>query len=137
MWLGFKCYLLDKLLPPPGVSEALLRQLDPSHGPGSTYAAALFQTGWFVESLMTQTLIIHIIRTNKIPFLQSRASWPLIVTTVVIMAAGAYLPLSPLGGYLGFAPLPSLFWPALFLTLLAYMLLTQTIKWALLRRHWI
>ena len=48
--------------------------------------ASLFQTGWFVESLLTQTLIIHVIRTNRIPFLQSRASWPLIVTTAVIMA---------------------------------------------------
>ena len=54
--------------------------------------AALFQTGWFVESLMTQTLIIHVIRTNKIPFLQSRASWPLTVTTLSIMAFGAWLP---------------------------------------------
>ena len=48
----------------------------------SDAARALFQTGWFVESLLTQTLIIHVIRTNRIPFLQSRASWPLIVTTV-------------------------------------------------------
>ena len=50
--------------------------------------ASLFQTGWFVESLLTQTLIIHVIRTNKIPFLQSRASWPLTVTTLSIMAFG-------------------------------------------------
>ena len=48
-----------------------------------SHAASLFQTGWFVESLLTQTLIIHIIRTNKIPFLQSRPSWPLIGTSVV------------------------------------------------------
>ena len=52
----------------------------------------LFQTGWFVESLMTQTLIIHVIRTNKIPFIQSRASWPLTVTTLSIMALGVWLP---------------------------------------------
>ena len=61
--------------------------------------AILFQTGWFVESLLTQTLIIHIIRTNKIPFIQSRASWPLIVTTAVIMACGVALPFTPLGAY--------------------------------------
>jgi len=54
----------------------------------------LFQTGWFVESIMTQTLIIHIIRTNKIPFFQSRASWPLLITTFTIMAFGAWLPYS-------------------------------------------
>jgi Mg2+-importing ATPase len=58
--------------------------------------ASLFQTGWFVESLMTQTLIIHVIRTDKLPFVQSRASWPLTVTTVLIMAVGAWLPFSPL-----------------------------------------
>jgi magnesium-transporting ATPase (P-type) len=56
---------------------------DPSH-------ASLFQTGWFVESLMTQTLIIHVIRTNKIPFLQSRARWSLTITTLSIMAFGVW-----------------------------------------------
>ncbi len=73
-----------------------------------------------MESLLTQTLIIHIIRTNKIPFIESRASWPLIVTTAVIMACGIALPFSPLGAYLGLAPLPPLYWPLLALTLLAY-----------------
>ena len=66
--------------------------------------ASLFQTGWFVESLLTQTLIIHIIRTNRIPFLQSRASWPLMVTTAIIMAIGVWLPSSPIGHWLGFHP---------------------------------
>ena len=80
-------------------------------GPGAD--ASLFQTGWFVESLLTQTLIIHVIRTNRIPFLQSRASWPLIVTTAVIMVVGAWLPFSPLGPSLGFTPLPPLYWPLL------------------------
>ena len=61
----------------------------------------LFQTGWFVESLLTQTLIIHVIRTNKIPFLQSRASWPLTLTTLAIMAIGVWLPFSPLASSLG------------------------------------
>ena len=137
MWLVFKCYLLEKLMPPPHVSAALLSQLDPGRGAGSTYAAALFQTGWFVESLMTQTLIIHVIRTNKIPFLQSRASWTLILTTLAIMAVGAYLPASPLGGYLGFAPLPPLYWPLLVVTLIGYMLATQLIKRWLVARRWI
>ncbi len=66
--------------------------------------ASVFQTGWFVESLMTQTLIIHVIRTNKIPFLQSRASWPLTATTLCIMAFGAWLPYSPVAASLGQAP---------------------------------
>ncbi len=98
---------------------------------------ALFQTGWFVESLLTQTLIIHIIRTNRIPFLQSRASWPLIVTTAVVMMIGMWLPFSPIGPALGFEPLPRLYWPLIALTLLCYALLTQIVKGWLLRRRWI
>jgi len=62
---------------------------------------ALFHTGWFVESLFTQTLIIHVIRTNKIPFIQSRASWPLIATSIIIVAVGAWLTVSPLADTLG------------------------------------
>jgi Mg2+-importing ATPase len=99
--------------------------------------AALFQTGWFVESLMTQTLIIHVIRTNKIPFLQSHASWPLAATTVAVMAVGLWLPVSPLAPALGFVPLPGLYWPILALTLLCYLALTQMVKHVLLRRGWI
>jgi Mg2+-importing ATPase len=99
--------------------------------------ASLFQTGWFVESLMTQTLIIHVIRTNKIPFLQSRASWALTATTAAIMAVGMWLPYSPLASALGFTHLPRLYWPILMLTLLSYMGLTQIVKMWLLRRHWI
>ncbi len=98
---------------------------------------ALFQTGWFVESLLTQTLIIHIIRTNRIPFLQSRASWPLIVTTALVMMIGMWLPFSPVGPALGFQPLPQLYWPLILLTLLCYALLTQIVKGWLLRHRWI
>jgi len=99
--------------------------------------AAVFQTGWFVESLMTQTLIIHVIRTNKIPFIQSRASWLLTGTTLSIMALGAWLPYSPVASSLGLVHLPSLYWPILMVTLLSYMGLTQTIKFWLLRKSWI
>ena len=99
--------------------------------------ASLFQTGWFVESLMTQTLIIHVIRTNKIPFIQSRPSWPLIVTTVLVMTAGMLLPFSPLAKPLGFEQLPPLYWPLLALTLLCYIILTQGVKTLLLRKKWI
>jgi Mg2+-importing ATPase len=103
---------------------------DPSRAP-------LFQTGWFVESLMTQTLIIHVIRTNKIPFLQSRASLALTLTTLSIMAFGMWLPYSPVSSALGLTHLPQLYWPILMLTLLSYMGLTQIIKVWLLRKHWI
>ena len=99
--------------------------------------ASLFQTGWFVESLMTQTLIIHVIRTNKMPFLQSRASLPLTLTTIGIIAVGMWLPYSPAASALGFVHLPRLYWPILLFTLFGYMGLTQTIKVWLLRKHWI
>jgi len=99
--------------------------------------ASLFQTGWFVESLMTQTLIIHVIRTNKIPFLQSRASWALTATTLAVMAIGMWLPYSPIASALGFTHLPRLYWPILMLTLLSYVGLTQVIKVWLLRKQWI
>jgi P-type Mg2+ transporter len=89
---------------------------------------ALFHTGWFVESLFTQTLIIHVIRTNKIPFIQSRASWPLIITSLVIVAVGAWLTVSPLANTLGFVALPPLYWVYLAIMLLAYVVLTQVVK---------
>ena len=99
--------------------------------------ASLFQTGWFVESLMTQTLIIHVIRTNKIPFLQSMPSVPLILTTVMIMLCGIWLPHSSLGPSLGFTELPLLYWPLLLATLGCYIVLTQVVKTVLLRKAWI
>jgi Mg2+-importing ATPase len=89
---------------------------------------ALFQTGWFVESLLTQTLIIHIIRTAKIPFLESRASTALITTTIVIAAIGIVLPFTWLGGFLGFVPLPPPYWIALFFILVSYVILTHVVK---------
>ena len=100
----------------------------------AAHSASLFQTGWFVESLLTQTLIIHVIRTNKIPFLQSRPSWPLLVMSVLIMAIGIAIPFTPLGSYLGFTALPPLYWPLLALTLVCYVVLTQGVKTWLLRR---
>ena len=99
--------------------------------------AALFQTGWFVESLMTQTLVIHVIRTNRIPFLQGRASGPLLATTAAVVAVGLWLPMSPLAKAFGFVALPALYWPILAVTLLCYIALTQLVKVVLQRRGWI
>jgi Mg2+-importing ATPase len=106
-------------------------------GANTPAQASLFQTGWFVESIMTQTLIIHVIRTSKIPFLQSRASLPLVLTTAAIMAVAVWLPSSPLAPALGLVELPVTYWPFLVLTLFAYMILTQVVKAMLLRRRWI
>ena len=97
-------------------------------------SASMFQTGWFVESLLTQTLIIHVIRTNRIPFLQSWASWPLTVTTAIIMGIGAWLPFSPVAGWLGFQPLAWRYWPLVLLTLFCYVVLTQGVKFWLIRK---
>ena len=95
---------------------------------------ALFHTGWFVESLFTQTLIIHVIRTNKIPFLQSWASWPLILTSIIIVAVGAGLTISPLAGALGFVVLPPRYWLLLTVILVCYVVLTQLMKTWFYRR---
>jgi Mg2+-importing ATPase len=101
------------------------------------HSESLFQTGWFVESLLTQTLIIHVIRTNRIPFLQSVASWPMMVTSGLVMAVGIAIPFTPLGASLGFTTLPPLYWPLLALTLVSYVVLTQLVKSWLLRKGWI
>jgi Mg2+-importing ATPase len=132
MWFIFKCSHLN-LAPPADLAARFAN----AAAPNETYAAALFHSGWFVESLMTQTLIVHVIRTNLIPFVQSRASWQLTMTTILIMAIGAYLPFSPLGAFLGFVPLPPLYWLLLLITLLCYLGLTQAVKTWLLKKSWI
>ena len=132
MWFFFKCSNVA-LAAPPELAARFANAADADH----TYAAALFSTGWFVESLMTQTLIVHVIRTNQIPFINSRASWQLTMTTFAIMGISAWLPFSPLAQYLGFVPLPWQFWPLLALTLVCYVGLTQVIKTWLVRKSWV
>jgi len=97
-------------------------------GANSPAHQSLFQSGWFVEGLLTQTLIVHVIRTNKIPFLQSRAAPALTLTTLGVMAVGILIPFSPLASKVGFAPLPIPYFGFLALTLLSYCVLTQFIK---------
>ena len=96
---------------------------------------ALFQTGWFVESLMTQTLIVHVIRTSKIPFFQSRASLPMLIITATIMGIGLYLPFSPLASSLGFVPLPAVYFVWLAFILTSYCLLTQFVKTWFIKKY--
>ena len=79
-------------------------------------------------SIFTQALIIHVFRTNKIPSIQSRASRPLIASSLLIVAASAWLTVSPLAGTLGFVPLASSYWPLLATMLLCYVVLTQVVK---------
>ena len=96
--------------------------------------ARLFQTGWFVESLLTQTLIVHIIRTRRIPFFQSRASGPMLLTTLVVMAIGAWLPYSPFATMLGLVPLPGVYWLWIAGFLITYSVLTHKVKRWFMRR---
>ena len=94
----------------------------------------LFHTGWFVESLLTQTLIVHIIRTQRIPFVQSRPSKLMLFTTLAIMAVGLWLPFSPLAKHLDFTPLPASYFLWLAGFLLAYSVLTHGVKMWFARR---
>lgn len=119
------------------VMLSLFHCWDTSTPEAAAHSTSLFQTGWFVESLLSQTLIIHVIRTNKIPFLQSWPSWPLLITSLSLAGFGLVLPSTELGRYLGFTPLPTLYWPLLALILGSYFGLTQLLKTWLLRRQWI
>jgi P-type Mg2+ transporter len=95
---------------------------------------SLFQAGWFVESLVTQTLIIHIIRTARVPFIQSRASAALLATTVIVVTIGGIIPGSYLGPMLGFVPLPGSYWLYLTLMMLGYACLGHIVKMWFVRR---
>jgi P-type Mg2+ transporter len=115
----------------------VFRCRDVSTPAAAAHSQSLFQTGWFVESLLTQTIIIYIIRTNKIPFVQSRPSHAMLATSLAVMVVGIALPVSPLGRYLGFSTLPAAYWLLLALTLACYAALTQGVKTWLVRRGWI
>ena len=95
----------------------------------------LFQSGWFVVGLLTQTLVVHMVRTPKLPFVQSRAAAPLMAMTLIIMAIGLWLPLSPLAGYFKLQALPAGYYGWLVAILLAYCMLTTLMKRAYIRRY--
>ena len=90
--------------------------------------ARLFQTGWFVESLLTQTMIVHIIRTRRVPFFGSSASLHLTLTTLVIMAVAGWLPYSPFADALGMVPLPAIYWAWIAGFLVTYGISTHFVK---------
>ncbi|HEY7942663.1 MAG TPA: magnesium-translocating P-type ATPase [Candidatus Limnocylindrales bacterium] len=101
-------------------------------GLGSSEAA--FHTGWFIESLATQVLVIFVIRTGRVPFWRSRPSRWLVGAAVAAVAMAVALPLSPLGGFLGFTAPPPLFWLVLPILVASYLVLVEAAKWFLLRR---
>jgi len=106
-------------------------------GANSPDHQTLFQSGWFIEGLLSQTLIVHMIRTKRIPFIQSRASWPLMGMTLIIMCIGILLPMSPLANYFKLQALPLSYFPWLVVILLAYGALIQVMKnWYTRRYGW-
>jgi Mg2+-importing ATPase len=119
MWFVFRC------------SAFAAAGVDPGQ---QLHLASLFQTGWFVESLLTQTLIVHIIRTRRIPFIGSRASLPMTLTTLAVMGVGGWLPYSPWAGSLGMVPLPPVYWVWIASFLLTYAALTHVVKTWFMKR---
>jgi Mg2+-importing ATPase len=103
-------------------------------GANTVATQALFQSGWFIEGLLSQTLIIHMIRTARVPFFQSTAAAPLMALSLLVMAVGIMVPFSPLGDTLGMVPLPWSFFPWLLATLVSYCILTQVLKRWYIRR---
>jgi Mg2+-importing ATPase len=120
MWFVFQCNAFSA----PGTGAA-----------AKLHLASLFQTGWFVESLLTQTLIVHIIRTRRIPFFESVASVPMLLTTLTIMGIAAWLPYSPFAGDLGMVPLPLAYWGWIAAFLSAYATLTHLVKTWFIKRY--
>ncbi|MEG0390876.1 MAG: cation transporting ATPase C-terminal domain-containing protein, partial [Cetobacterium sp.] len=96
---------------------------------------ALFNAGWFVESLWSQTLVIHMIRTPKIPFIQSRASWTLSILTTLGILVGTIIPFTSLGTNLGMMALPFAYFPFLAITIFLYIVLVTLLKKWFIKRH--
>jgi Mg2+-importing ATPase len=98
-------------------------------------AQSLFQSGWFVEGLLSQTLIVHIIRTRKLPFVESVASAPLVFLTALVMLAGVIIPFTSFGATLGLRPLPLAYFGWLVLILVCYVVLAQAVKTWFARKY--
>jgi Mg2+-importing ATPase len=96
---------------------------------------SLFQSGWFIEGLLSQTLIVHMIRTRRIPFVQSVAAAPVLGLTIAVIVIGMLIPFSALGAKIGMVPLPPLYFAWLALTLVSYCVLTQLMKVLYIRRY--
>ena len=95
---------------------------------------ALFHAGWFVESLWTQTLVLHALRTPKVPFIQSNATFAMFVITTLGIIVGSVLPFTSFGAELGLTPLPGNYWLWLFATVIAYLALVTAVKKIYIRR---
>ncbi|KWK70565.1 magnesium-translocating P-type ATPase [Burkholderia ubonensis] len=105
------------------------------HLHGGASGQIVMNSGWFIESLVSQTLVVHLLRTQKIPFLQSTAALPVLLSTVTAIAIGCWLPFSPFADALGFMHLPGSYWLWLAATMVGYILLAQTVKTIYVRRY--
>lgn len=140
MWIGptssvfdITTYLLMYFIICPAVVGLPFHQItDPAT---EALFVAVFQAGWFVESMWTQTLVIHMIRTPKIPFIQSRASAPVTLLTFAGIAALTVIPFTGFGAAIGLAPLPAVYFAWLALTVLLYMVLATIFKNFFVRRY--
>ena len=104
-------------------------------GANSPAHQAVFQSGWFMESLLTQTLVVHMIRTRRIPFLQSSAAAPVLGLTTAIIVIGMVIPFTVIGAKLGMVEMPLAYFGWLALTVVAYCVLTQVVKVGYMRRY--
>lgn len=105
------------------------------HAQGGAAGQLVMNSGWFVESLVSQTLVVHLLRTQKIPFLQSTASLPVLLSTTIAIAIGCWLPFSPFSEALGFIRLPGSYWLWLAATMIGYIALAQIVKTLYVRRY--
>ena len=139
IWLGptssifdITTFLLLYFIICPQVTGGSFHTLDAS---GQTLFIAVFHAGWFIESLWTQTLVIHALRTPKLPFIKSSASF--IVTTITLLGiiVGTVIPYTNFGASLGMAPIPLNFYEWLFATVVAYMILVTVMKNIYIKRY--
>ena len=149
MWIGptssifdFATYLfMYFVFCPLFISGGVLFNDLPAHFSGAELALmqakyiGLFQAGWFVESMWSQTLVIHMIRTPKLPFIQSRASAPLTLLTMAGITVLTIIPFTPLGAMLGFVALPAAYFAYLIPCILLYMVLATSLKKAYVRHY--
>ena len=141
LWLGpvsslfdIATFLLMYFVICPGIAGGQLYHHISSEEVRETYIA-VFQAGWFIESMVSQALVIHMLRTPKLPFIQSRASWQVSVLTLLGMAAAAVIPFTPVGAVLGLAGLPAVYFIWLAGIIVGYMVLVTAVKQVYLRRY--
>lgn len=125
LWIGPTSSIFDI------TTFALMWYVFAANNPG---LQSLFQSGWFIEGLLSQTLVVHMLRTQRIPFIQSTAALPVMLMTGLVCVLGIYIPFSPLGAMVGLQPLPWQYFPWLAGTLLSYCIVAQTMKTIYIRR---